>query len=591
MTLALAIVDTDLTTVLANLNGVDEGSSTGFKVRHFDLGQVTPQSEFISNPSFPGAVQSVIRYPPVEMELSLQAYSTSWDALRNLVGGLVPLLREGGIMRYKFTGQTNFRYIEFFGAQLPQLIRGEDDTTEAYIIRRFQDKLGFPMVIPRQPAVFETTKTVVTAQQINNDNTSDQMSLLATVGGDLPALAKINVQVAASGAEVTQLRIGRRSGIELLEYRENYVRYPITSPASLSTTWKSIHRQVLTPTTTAALEGAYRVFVALKLESEDVYRVQLAWSMVDAEPAGAMNEEVILDSADTQAMTQFADIDLGTVRFDRSGSALALDIRARADAGGTIAWSDVWLEPIDEESLVVYAPGFKFGRFAKEVYTGNELTRGGGAGLDDDDRAVLADTNEYCETADTSLPVGIHIAHFIGTVINHSKIRQEVGKFEVLENGSVSDQRRVKLTSRRKHTRIHYDMENPKQVVWRVTSTADDYRWKVTQTVSNSSSRAIKVNKLIHSFIPVVGNGRQIVIDGIERECYIADSAGARYFPAHLVGPFMTLEPGDNILVFRMGDVSTRPVMREADARTRLAEYIPGRIGSVTIQVRERFIV
>ena len=349
---------------------------------------------------------------------------------------------------------------------------------------------------------------------------------------------------------------------------------------------------MLTPSDPTALEGTYRVFASLLLEDEDVYHVQLRWGTIDESPAGNVNDEVLLDSGDTSNMPNPADVNLGVVRFDRASSSLVLELWGRRDTvGSQITWTDVWLLPVDEASLNATSPGFRFGRFGREVYTGHELTRAGGASLDDDDRVVLNGTNEYSQTEDVNLPVGTHMVSFIGTVVNFGKVRQEVGRLEVFENDAVDAGRRALLTSRRKYTRIHYDHDNPKQVAWKVTSTSDDYRWRVTQTVDNTNNRAIKIARLIHSFIPTVRSNRQFVIDGIEREAYIADTNGSRFFPLHVSGAFMTLEPGTNVLVFRLGDVSTRSVYREADSRAKLSEMIASRTGTATVEVRERFIV
>lgn len=591
MTLQLDIVDEDLVVVL-NLNAVGQGSSTGFEVRSWDMGQVDPETEFISNPAFPGAIQTVTHHGPVDMELSLQAVGSSFDNIQEIVGVLGGHLANGGLMRYKFDGQTNYRYIEYFGSQLPWLIRGDNDVTQKYIVERFQDLTGFPLVIRRQPYVWEGTYTALDAQDVRNDNIGSSMTQLVSVGGDLPALARVTVRVESANSKACEVKIGRKSTGDLTEYQDNYVQYAVSPLTTIGTAWRKMHKQVFSPTTSSALEGTYRVFVNLKLEDFDTYKFQLRWGTINIDPAGNVNDEVTIDSIDAPAaMVVGADIDLGTVRFDRTGSALVLEIWARAENGSEVDFTDAWLLPVEEESVYLFSPGFRWGRFSRVGHNGNELVRGGGAVLNDDDRVILSDVGEFCQTTATTLPVGIHLVSFHGTVINFAKTRTEIGRLLVTIGGGGDDVRSLKLTSRRKHTRVHYDNDNPRQVSFEVEDTGTEYQFRVEQTVNNDDRRHIKVDKLVHSYVPTVEDGRAFILDGIERVAYISNDTGARYFPAHAKGPFMTVPPGDSVWVFRISDLSPRAVYRTADVRGPLAEVHPLRTAQVTIEVRERFIV
>lgn len=584
----LDIVDpNNLSTVLLELNGVEGGDPTGFLLRAIDLGAVETDPGFLQAPGVPGAVQVAAHHGPVETTMTLAAQHTSFDNLRGLIGDLAEQLSNGGVMRYQFDGQASPLYFEFFSSPLVQLIRGED-LTYKQIVARFRDPEGVPVRLWRQPYVFSATRTLVAGTAVTNTGLT-----LACNGvlGDMPALVKLTMTAGAAGAEVVQARVGRRSTGDLTEF-PNHVETPISGASGVGTAWTEIFRTVIDPTASDSLEGSYRVFAAAQLLAQDEYYLQLRWGQVDQRPEGNTNPVVYLDATDASLMLNPADIALGHVRFDPSGERLVLSIWARAVGGGNITWGDLYLLPTTEMAATYCSPGFRFGRYGRLTYDGPELVLSGGADIDDDDRVRLNDVDEYGETPAETLAPGIYHASITCVLRNLERTREQLGRFALITGGgSGTETDSTKLSSRKGRNHTHYGGANPKTLGWRVTSSGT-YRLRGIMTTNNDppGRRRIKITQIRRSFYPTVGDGRAMVVDGITRDAYISNG-GARQFPLHVAGPFMELEPGNNVLVFRWSEGSPRGIYREVDAREHLGEYISSRSVTVTVEVQERYVV
>lgn len=579
--------DTYMTKEIDFLEYVVGGS--GFQVVDgvVDLGEMAVDQEFFHNPGADGAAIGSSAYYETEMSFSLLHTNTSVDNMVAAARALGQALRRGGTIVWQPEGQTDMELIDYFPSTIPQQYRGQDRAI-LKIVNLLKDPDGLPVRIKRHPFARLADTDAVTDAAI--DNGVGNMHVAVTNPGTAPSEAKIAITIPNAGARTTQCRIGLRSQGNLTEFESLYSFNP-TLENDGGTGWFRCWRQVITPADQTALMGSYRVLAETQADTAELYTFQLRWAMADVDPAGLANDYVFWDISDYQnGMPNPADLDLGVVTFDDTGSALTLELWCKSDGvltqnvgnpAGTVV-----LMPADELYTIVSSPGMRHGRYDYEFTYGSEGTRNPTDLMVTENESVVIDQlHAYWESDARVLPQGTHIFRFAGHVRNPDATKAEIGQIQLFANGVQDTSEMTKLQGVKGHVVTGYD-ENPKGIVF-VADGSSSYKVRVKQTIATGSGIHIRLHKMKRWFIPHVNNGRRMVVDAFMRRAYIADASGFRLYPLEHTA-FVTLPPGDSVLVFRLGDSGDSGVFHDADAREPLAKIVDARAGTVTITVTPR---
>ncbi len=580
------IVDkNNVATLLVDLNDTDGTSGTlptGVTsiVRELSLGNSPLQGEHISAPGGIGGISVDVRDQLVAMHWNqalLNPEATPYDDLRTAARKIVRRLREGHIIKIIFSGSAVTQFVRLEPSIAGgALFEDPDDLFRGLTSGNYPD--GIPIEVWRQPQIELASANLLSAAAISNANLAgDELANNSTANMRSPA--KISVKVAAA-AEVAQVILGVRSKGNLTEFRTLYQFVP-TTPAAITTAWALIWSKVITPTDVQALAGRFRLFAGVKPDAAVVYHFSLRWATADIQPAGNVAEEVVLDLSDYGGgFSEFADVELGSVDFPSTAEKLRLELWARVESAGSATWDQVTLVPADERFCIVRSPGL-VNEFARLGIRGDEMTLSG-ATTNDDGVATLDALNDFAETPAETLSAGIYIWQFLGKVRNKDKTRVKVGEFQIFEAAVAVAT--IDLFAKKGRIFTSYGNKRVKRIVFKATGAAA-YKARVTYTAATSTKLDIRVRKIVRSFIPIVGNNRQFVLDGPNRTAYIADSAGKRLWPADVEGGLPDLAPDSSVIIARLGDASTAARFLDADDRGPLTMAVPDRAATLTVDV------
>jgi hypothetical protein len=589
------IVDkNNVATLLVDLNDTDGTSGTlptgvtSF-VKELRLGNSPLQGEHISAPGGIGGISVDVRDQLVQMawnQVLLNQEATPYDDLRTAIRKIVRRLREGHLIKITFSGSAVTQYVRLE----PSISGGALFSDPEDLFRGLTSGAypgGIPIEVWRQPQIELVSANLASAAAINNGNLAGDVTV-DNATANMRSPAKVAIKVASATAEVAQVILGTRSGStgELAELDDLYQFTP-TTPAGITTAWGLIWSKVITPTDPLALAGRYRVFCAVKPDAAVVYHFLLRWASADIQPAAHFAEDIVLDLSDYGGgFSEFADVEMTDPRgtgldFPATAEKLRLEMWARVESAGSATWDQVTLVPADERFCIVRSPGL-VGEFARLGIRGDEMTLSG-ATTNDDGVATLDALNEYAETAAETLTAGIYIWQFLGKVRNKDKTRVKVGEFQIIE-GASTVVATVDLYAKKGRIFTSYGTKRVKRIVFKATGAAT-YKAKAIYTAATSTKLDIRVRKIVRSFIPIVGNNRQFILDGQNRTAYIADTAGKRLWPADVQGGIPDFAPDKSLIVARLGDAATAARFIDADDRGPLTMAVPARAGTVTVDV------
>jgi hypothetical protein len=571
--IAVTIVDpSDDTTPILALDDRDSTTTTlpagvRTEVRELNLGTAPLRVERISGQS-PGGMSAVIGDGLTEMSWRQMILMDpfDYDTALEVALEIEQLLRAGGVILFQAKDATDPVLIDFEPSEGMALYDGDP--------RQFVEG-GLPISIVRQPGMRDPAVAVVSAESISNGTLDGAVVL--TNPGNRPSPARVAVEVAGASAEVAQVVLGLRAQDDADEFRSLYQFAP-PSPSAVQTTRSRIFRKVIQPTDAAALRGTFQIRQALRLLSRDVYDLQLGYATTTEEPTGSQGPVVSLDSTDTAVWPELGEIVLGYVSFDGLGESLVIEVYARSEAGGNIAWGPTTLMPADTTLIDMRSPGQGRGDFGGQLWRGSDLTTTGEL---EDDVVYLTEQGQTAETEEFQVPPGILVARFGGRVKNLAQVKAKIGEFRIIVGGStaaVSD-----LRSLRGQTWNGWNARKQKRAVISHDGSGA-IKLQVEYTAVTDEGKQIRVRRFRRTFIPVVGDGRSMVLDTPEHTAYITDSAGARWWPAEPRGE-LWVPPGTWVLVTRLGEGSNAATYFDSDPRGPVARAEASVAGAITVEL------
>lgn len=614
MATILRFVEDDLSTVRLSLNALD-GGSTGFGVLSgADFGDIDIELELMQS----GAAGGSLAFQHEEIVTAtfmLEAKHTTFADLRTLFRNLTQELRRENIIEWRADGDATSFFFRTLPSPIPAILRG-DDFSNLAILGQFHS-VEFPVVIRRQPFLFAASSTPTLTPSSGWTNEVGNREVKLTNPGSVPSPCRITATFPEAGADVVQLRIGRRSGVSarLLAFASNYsfeVEGGTLSGSTSSTAdanasggnmartsysatgyflkrWK----KVITPTDVDDLVGTYRVYCALKMTVGSEQTLQLRWGMNNVDPVDFVNEEVTLDGTELSSSI-YVPVDLGTVRFEDTATSLVLEGWSRLDTdpgSSTLDWDTITLIPADEQFTTISVPGFRGGAPAREKWTGDQLTTPSSPAslldgdvhettlhLDEPDKAGGTKPN-----AGTVLPAGKHIVTVLATIKDNSGDKTEIAELRVRNVTDGTDAASKNLYSQK--NRRETDIE--KSVTFDADG-SDAYQFQVIATANATVSSKIIVREIRHSFVRTVGNGTKMVLSSIDPEETGIYSGTTRIAPLQVSGPAIELEPGDNTLVFDIGDWSGLHYQDDVDLREPLPKSVAARQVTLAVEVEAR---
>lgn len=611
------------TTALVDLAELDAGSATGFGLTgELDLGDASLDTVFLEAHPAPGAIAASSRHPVKQMTVPIQASFATMDDYLAAARDLAKALLEGGVMVWQPEGATDPVYIDFYPSPPPGFVRGQERGLFKFA-KLLMEPDGAPLTIrrhplfrrPRQAAMSPATQTVT--------NEVGGREILVSNPGNALGQAIVTVTPEA-GADIAQVRIGRRSKGNLTEFATIYAAEieagtlyggavgDTSSVAEAGGSGGNVARVSFTniqtmarrarvifdPTDNRALRGTYRVYARLApsgASDPSEFRVQARWGTATTDPLAQSNDVVPLDFGDVDNPT-YVDVDLGYVMCQGGVDVLVIDLwAARDDGTASLDLDALFLVPADEQFLTASIPGFRYGSWGRERWKGDELE---GTGTVRQDTMRLNATDETAVTPPAggfSLTQGVHLVEARVVLRNTStnKVREEWGRVEVLDDsvtpGTVTNVRKSVKLKTRKNRR---DTRRSRRLRFEVTA-ADitagrkfRFRVRFTKAAPPSGSKII-VRSIRHRFQQPISETYPLVIDGTERRAYGKQGSSVA-FPVMIEGTFLELPPGDSILIVSCGDLPRSPAYDDIDEREPLPRSIKTRSCSVSIDVIPR---
>lgn len=548
--LKLDIVDDVTLASVMNLNGADDGATTGFAVLNLSWGVLTPRNDFIDQSPYPGAALALSQDQLVDVQASFLVKGTSAENLRDQVALLATYIRKGMTLRYKPDTASTYRYVRTFPGSRAPLLRGDD--LDALNVLDEYVSIEFPVAFKRWPYFFRPSVALFTDTAVSYTAPTVQ----ATVSSDMPSPAKLRVQLDDAGAEMVDVLWGLKSGVQsdLNEFAAMcYQALPGTTRNNSQ--WVKDWGVTITPSSGKALAGTYLVVARIAFQNQSLDTggyVQLKYAQTTSGPAGLSAEAVFLDTSDLDNadLNNDCEIPLGHVTFDEHAPGLTIEGWSKHVP---ITWKSLVLVPVDELSGRYTSPGaVGLRQFSPLVWLGSDLDLVGSASLNADYEVKLGHSTDKTKTGTFNLPTGIHVATFVGHIENPNGNKQRIGSFKLYKNTVLQRSARINTEGRRRLTYNH--RYPPAAISWKVTNAADNWELKVEYDLDETTTGypRIFVDRLVVGFVPTISDGNSIVVDGMTRQEWIG-TATQRYWPVSQRGPYLELQKGRNLLLIRAG--------------------------------------
>lgn len=615
MATILRFVEADLTTVRLDLNAYGAGGSSGFGVlAGADFGDIDVDLEYLQSAAA-GASPSFQHDEIVATTLMLEAKHSSFDNLRTLFRSLTKELRRTNILEWRADGDSTSLFIDTLPSSVPSMLSGGD--FDNITVLGQAHKIEFPVVIRRQPYLRVASSSLTLTPASGWTNEVGNREVKVTNPGSVPSPCKITATFSEAGADVVQLRIGRKSGASAnltafaslysFEVEGGTLSGSTSSTADANASGGNMARttysatgyflkrwkKVITPGAVNDLVGTYRVYCALKFKEGSEQTVQLRWGMNNSDPVDNVNDEVPLYGADLSSSI-YVPVYLGKVRFEDTAASLVLEGWSRLDTdpgSSTLDWDSVVLIPADEQFTTVSVPGFRGMRPGGEKWTGDQLITPTSPGTlitgSVEENTIQLDAQDEAggtkPNTGTVLPAGKHIVTGVATLKDISGNKTELAELRVRNVTDSTNVATKKLYSKKNRREVEIE----KSVVFDADG-SDAFQFQVVGSAALGGAVEMFVREIRHSFVRTVGNGTKMVLSSIDPEDNGVYSGSTRVAPLQVSGPAIELEPGDNTLVFDIGDWSGLHYQDDVDLREPLPKSVAARQVTLTIEVEPR---
>lgn len=537
------IVDPDdESTVLFDLHDVEnaDAGEPGCTILGFDWGQISPEYDELKTAPYPGSMLVNAHDPPVEATLLCSLRGDDFEDLQARVMALQKLLQRGGVIKWARTDEP--RYADFEVSPRGSILKGQASEWQAIALAR-GEVFDFEVRIRRHPYWRLADEELVTDQVV----TWEEPFVQFTNPGTHPSELRISIRNDGADQPFVGVLLARRSRGPLAEFAAEAVIDVSSGPVS-NTFWAKDAEVVLTPTSGLDLDGVFRVQARIQIDGPNDPDIggylRLAWGMSGAGPAGNRNGAIYIDSSDLWAFGDDVLVNLGLVHFDADAPALQLELWSTNVA---LHWHDLTLLPADEQIARFSSPGLH-GRYGGFAWLPTDLRLFDGAELADDQMSILLTAGQSVRTTRKTLPEGEHVAHFIGSLEKQNAGGLRMVKMTVFGDGAeiVSSHVNTGKASQRS-----VDYADAETVRWRVTDSSVQYEVELLADFEDRPARRVRVERVPIGFIPFISDGRELVMDGRERDAWIGNSLGARHFQA-APGQFIEAEAGEQLIEVRL---------------------------------------
>ncbi len=618
MATTFQIVDTDLSTVLLDLNA----GGNAFSLAHDpDLGAIDANAQFIdAGPAW--SLASVDR-GLVTVRFRVLAKQTTTDLLVTLARSLGTYLDKPCIYKVQLNNETTPRYFDAMRADIPGLIRGQEIGPHKIAVL-LQDPDGIPVEVMRRPYFFGALVTE-SAAVVKNDPASGTNPKFRTVSvtGNMPTRAMVKIAPEA-GASIVQARVGRRSYGDTA-FRTSWYKQAedgtLTSSASVAdaaatgsdaldlftaveTNFVKRWRDTFTGTT--ALEGTFRILGRLKVPASNTVRIQARWA--HGNTTALIANEVVTITMPAGVSSQYATVDLGTCTVESGQGTtygLSMEIWAAQDAGSSVVsldWVGLW--PIgptpdgrSDQSLMLSTLGWRAGSTSTTSYRGTQLVKPtwDGTFTPGTDLQGVKILNDTAGTDAAGPPPTTGIVYPAGQVRVKALIRtiastQDETLGQLVVRNITGSSTLTQVTSIGAHS-------TQATKTYSITFTANGTSAYLPTIIANglggNGNDEIRVQSMSVETIPTVGTGSELNSSGEYghvrgRPSAYLTASGTHAGPLVQEGAFLDLYPGVNDLFYDWGEAPSAGV-EKADPREPLALNTIDRNCTVTVSYYPRW--
>lgn len=628
--LEVAVVDSDLTTVLLDLNDLSDtpAPASGIQTEEFSPGSPGKAVEWLSQPAYAGALPSSVRDEVVEWNATFRVKAANALAASATLYGLVRFLSKGCYIRYRLEDTLEYRYMEVYPSPDPDVVADEEafsrfaaqfsEAGALVPVRAWRHPYLLGPALGRNGTVAGLGGSVnvtmgVGSRGVRITNPGAKPSLLslkftpsagnlgflryglrshsvAAVVDALAAVCSWEAEGGTGGLNSSSVAVAGTSG-------GNVLRVTFATDASL----RKRRRYTLTPTDARALAGSFRLYAYVKANgftagNKPEIRLQGRYGTANVDPLAVALDPVPLDFGDVDDTDKLAPVELGVVTvgdpWGAGAANLYIEIWAERTSGdGNLDVDSFLLMPIGETFGTLSSPGLRWGEWGRGAWTPDEIL---GTGDVWHDVYRLNADDEEGRTPDLPLPAGTYIAEFRGAVREPTKTRRTTGYVEVLHDGGTGTwtvQKSKRLRSRNKRRWRVWGKRTPKRIIFRVTDVTAAYSWRIRVRHDDPTldGRRIQITNLSLSSIRAFTATEPAVIDARSRVAEVRSGA-APLFPLMLEGDVVvTAPPGESLLVVDAGDVPTDPGFEDLDDSESLPVSVPARIVGVVADQRTRY--
>lgn len=610
-----------------------------------DLGTSAAQTDYLDSAGtgYGGEQPSKTRRPNVEMNFNLWAFAETYQQMLTFAEQLALNLTRQGVIEWQPEGQILPRYIDYYPSSVSSFLHGQALATNK-IIHLLMESDGLPVTIVRHPFLRGPVITHLDNADLQDTSVTSGPTgrdMIFSVPGSVPALAKIVVTPNEGAAKTVEVQIGRRSIGHLTEFTDHCgfqvenanlyngtdveigisdasgnsaARTDFGTVAGLARRW----RKLIAPTDPTATLGRFKVFAVVEADpiagrNPGKIKVQCRWNEGNANPAEAANEVVVLDFTDIEQF-HFVPINLGTIEIV-SGGSFVLEGWAGWESGdddndlvgAKLRWDQVFLMPVDEANTKVSVPGHKQGGSNLTRYQGDDLKEQGATASKKNDDVVLNSQGDSAYTPGYQLSTGRHKVSCRVSLKNPNRKRQLMGYLRlekknnlgqwVTVNSNTGDEDgsapiRVPIrsgknlwTNRKKSLQFDASTNSADNV-----NTTSEYRFVVEFANDPTSDGTAKINvhSMTHRYHRYSTPTSPMRIDGQKRQARLYEGNDP-VATLSLTGGFMYLAPGDNLLLFNLGD-APKHGYDDVDDREPLARATANRTATVRIEVTPRYL-